>query len=212
MGDLMTVSVSQLIDWMTRFDVLVEEHRTELTDLDSAIGDGDHGTNMARGWNAVVEKLNSEKPEYADDFGKLVGMTLISSVGGASGPLFGTFFLRLGSTAGHEQKVAVEHFAHALEAGLDGVIERGKAELADKTMVDALEPAVRAFRTGLAVGDLAYAARLASEAAQAGRDATRDELAHKGRASYLGERSLGHIDPGAASTALLFQALAEALA
>jgi len=196
--------VAQLIDWMSRFDALIAEHRTELSDLDAEIGDGDHGTNMSRGMTAVVAKLAAEKPEFVDDFAKLVGMTLISSVGGASGPLFGTFFLRFGTDAGHVTELDDASLAAALNAGLGGVIERGKAELGDKTMVDALEPAVREFHAG--------GAAAAATAAADGRDATSELVARKGRASYLGDRSVGHIDPGAASTALLFQALAEALA
>jgi phosphoenolpyruvate---glycerone phosphotransferase subunit DhaL len=207
-----TVSYEQLIHWLRLTDEQLIEQRSYLTELDSAIGDGDHGVNVSRGAAAAAVKIDADQPEYVDDLFKLVGMTLISTVGGASGPLYGTFFLRLGTSAGHVQELSGEQLAAALEAGLAGVIERGKADLGDKTMVDAMEPAVRAFRTGLAVGDIAYAARLAADAAQAGRDATSDMVAHKGRASYLGERSVGHIDPGATSTALVFQALAEALA
>jgi phosphoenolpyruvate---glycerone phosphotransferase subunit DhaL len=196
-------SVEQLIRWMTEFKDQIFTQRTNLTDLDSEIGDGDHGTNMARGTTAVVEKLQAEKPEFADDFGKLVGMALISSVGGASGPLFGTFFLRFGSAAGHVTSLDDAQFAAALEAGLGGVIERGKAQLGDKTMVDALEPAVRAYATG--------GIAAAVEAAWQGRDATEPMVARKGRASYLGDRSVGHIDPGAWSVSLLFRALNLAL-
>ena len=197
-------TVDQLIDWMSLFDTLIAEHRTQLTDLDSEIGDGDHGTNMSRGLAAVVVKLDSDRPLFVDDFGKLVGMTLISSVGGASGPLYGTFFLRFGTTAGHETALDDDALAEALRAGLGGILERGKAEIGDKTMVDAVEPAVNAFA--------AEGAKAAADAAAAGRDSTAQLVARKGRASYLGDRSIGHIDPGAASAALLFQALAEALA
>jgi dihydroxyacetone kinase-like protein len=207
-----TVSYEQLIHWLRLTDEQLIEQRSYLTELDSAIGDGDHGVNVSRGAAAAASKIDADEPAYADDLFKLVGMTLVSTVGGASGPLYGTFFLRFGTSAGHVQQLSGEQLAAALEAGLAGVIERGKADLGDKTMVDAMEPAVRAFRTGLAVGDIAYAARLAADAAQAGRDATAGMVAHKGRASYLGERSVGHIDPGATSTALVFQALAEALA
>ena len=196
-------TTAQLIDWMSQFDSEIQQQRTNLTELDSVIGDGDHGTNMARGMTAVVEKLAAEKPEFADDFGKLVGMTLISSVGGASGPLFGTFFLRFGTSAGHVASLEDAAFATALEAGLGGIVERGKAELGDKTMLDALDPAVRAYATG--------GAAAAADAAVQGRDATEPMVARKGRASYLGERSVGHIDPGAWSVSLLFRALNLAL-
>jgi dihydroxyacetone kinase-like protein len=213
MGDLMaTVSLDRLIDWLARFDALVTEQRSYLTELDSAIGDGDHGANLVRGLAAASAKEDAEKPDHVDDLFKLVGMALIGSVGGASGPLYGTFFLRFSASAGHVTELTPEALAAGLDAGLRGIVERGKAERDDKTMFDAIEPAVRAFETGIAVGDVAQAAALASRAAQAGRDATAGLVARKGRASYLGERSVGHIDPGAASAALLFQALAEALA
>jgi dihydroxyacetone kinase-like protein len=212
MGDLMTVTYVQLLDWLRLIDEGIMEQRGYLTELDSAIGDGDHGTNLARGAAASSAKVDADQPEYIDDLFKLVGMTLVSTVGGASGPLYGTFFLRFAASAGHVTELSPTEFADALAAGLAGVVERGKPERDDKTMFDAMEPAVLAFRTGIANGDVAYAATLASHAAEAGRDATADLVARKGRASYLGERSVGHIDPGAASTAMLFRALADALA
>ena len=207
----MPTTTPQLIDWLYRFDELVAEQRGYLTDLDSEIGDGDHGANMARGLAAVTASLAADAPEFVDELAKAIGMTLVSTVGGASGPLYGTFFLRFGTSAGHTTKLTPIEFSDALAAGLAGVVERGKPERDDKTMFDAMEPAVLAFRTGIVDGDVTYAATLASHAADAGRDATADLVARKGRASYLGERSVGHIDPGAASTALLFQALAETL-
>jgi dihydroxyacetone kinase-like protein len=212
MGHLMAVTLEQLLNWLQLIDEHIIEQRGYLTELDSAIGDGDHGANLARGAAAASNKVDFEHPEYIDDLFKLVGMTLVSSVGGASGPLYGTFFLRFASSAGHVAELSAAQLASALEAGLAGVVERGHPERDDKTMFDAMEPAVLAFRTGIVDGDVPYAAVLASHAAQAGRDATAGLVARKGRASYLGERSVGHIDPGAASTALLFQALAEALA
>jgi dihydroxyacetone kinase-like protein len=139
-------------------------------------------------------------------------MTLISSVGGASGPLYGTFFLRMSLSVGPRTELTPVQLADALEAGVAGIVERGKPELGDKTMYDAMEPAVRAFRAGVASGNVASAASAASLAAAQGMDATSDMVARKGRASYLGDRSVGHIDPGAASAALMFAALAEALA
>jgi dihydroxyacetone kinase-like protein len=208
----MAVSQEQLLDWLRLLDEKIIESRTQLTDLDSAIGDGDHGANLARGGAAASAKVDSDKPEYLDDMFKLVGMTLVSSVGGASGPLYGTFFLRFASSAGHRRELSPSELAGALEAGLQGIVDRGHPELGDKTLYDAMQPAVAAFRNGIGTGTVAEAALLASRAADAGRDATADLVARKGRASYLGDRSVGHIDPGAASTALLFQALAEALA
>jgi dihydroxyacetone kinase-like protein len=211
MNNATFVSYEQLLDWLRNIDEALIEQRGYLTELDSAVGDGDHGTNLARGGTAASAKVDAEKPEYLDELFRMVGMTLISSVGGASGPLYGTFFLRLSLAAGHRQELTPGQLADGLEAGLAGVVERGKPELGDKTMFDAMEPAVRAFRAHLAEG-VSTASRAAFEAAAAGRDATAELVARKGRASYLGERSVGHIDPGAASTALMFEALAEALA
>ena len=159
-----------------------------------------------------AERLAGGTPETVDELLKTVGMTLVSSVGGASGPLYGTFFLRAGMTAGAVTELDGPAFAAALRAGLDGVIARGKAEVGDKTMLDAMVPAVDAFDAALAAGGSpAESARAAEEAASAGRDATEPLVARKGRASYLGDRSAGHLDPGAASTAILFETLADAL-
>jgi dihydroxyacetone kinase-like protein len=201
----------QLLDWLRLLDEGLIEQRAYLTELDSAIGDGDHGINLSRGGAAASAKVDAEKPEYLDDLFRLVGMTIISTVGGASGPLYGTFFLRLSQSVGHRQELTLEQLADGFDAGLAGVVERGKPEFGDKTMFDAMEPAVTALRANLRQGPAA-ATRAAFEAAAAGRDATAEMIARKGRASYLGERSAGHIDPGAASTALLFEVLAQALA
>ncbi|MFK4759498.1 dihydroxyacetone kinase subunit DhaL [Microbacterium sp. ZW T5_45] len=209
MAQLQTATVQ---DWITRFGAAVAENREWLTELDSAIGDADHGANMARGMSAVVEKLGTGASENIDELLKVVGMTLVSSVGGASGPLYGTFFLRVGAGVGAVSEVDGPTFATALRAGLDGIVARGKAELGDKTMLDALAPAVEAWEAGTSEGaDLVEVARAAAAAATAGRDATLPLIARKGRASYLGERSAGHLDPGAASTALLFDALSTAI-
>jgi len=206
-----TATVAQLVDWLHRFAASVAENQAHLTELDSAIGDADHGSNMTRGMNAVVEKAGD--PSTVDALFRTVGMTLVSTVGGASGPLYGTFFLRIGTTAGAVGELDGAALSAALRAGLAGVIQRGNAEPGDKTMVDALTPALDALDAGLAAGDdLATAARAAADAAAKGRDATEPLVARKGRASYLGDRSAGHLDPGATSTALLFEALAAALA
>ena len=208
-----TVSLERLVAWLSRFTQLVTENRSYLTELDSAIGDADHGSNMARGMAAVMEKTAAAPSAAVDELFKLVGMTLVTSVGGASGPLYGTFFLRFGTTAGAVTELDSAGLAAALRAGLGGIVARGKAELGDKTMFDAMSPAVDAFDTEIAAGaDLAASAAGAAAAAAAGRDATEPLVARKGRASYLGDRSAGHLDPGATSTAFLFQALAEALA
>jgi dihydroxyacetone kinase-like protein len=208
-----TITLDQLIAWLRRFSELVTENRGYLTELDSAIGDADHGANMARGMAAVMDKIDAAPTESADALFKQVGMTLVSSVGGASGPLYGTFFLRFGGTAGGVTELDAAALAGALRAGFDGVIARGKAWLGDKTMVDAMGPAIDAFDTEVAAGaDLATTTAGAFAAAEMGRDATEPLVARKGRASYLGDRSAGHLDPGATSSALLFQALAETVA
>jgi phosphoenolpyruvate---glycerone phosphotransferase subunit DhaL len=207
-----TVPLSSLVAWLSRFTGLVTENRAYLTELDSAIGDADHGANMSRGMTAVMEKLDGATPGAADELFKTVGMTLVTSVGGASGPLYGTFFLRMGMTAGPVAAFDGPALGTALRAGLEGVVARGKAETGDKTMFDAMSPALDAYDASLAGGgSVADAAAAAFTAAEAGRDATAPLVARKGRASYLGERSAGHLDPGATSTALLFQALTETL-
>ncbi|OIJ34731.1 MULTISPECIES: dihydroxyacetone kinase subunit DhaL [unclassified Microbacterium] len=207
------VDTDVLVDWISRYREAVTAQRDWLTELDSAIGDADHGANMARGFTAAGEKLAATTPATIDELLKSVGMTLVSSVGGASGPLYGTFFLRMGMSAGAVTTLDGPALAAALRAGLEGIVARGKPEAGDKTMFDAMAPAVDAFDAALAGGaDTAAAARAAAAAADAGRDATVPLVARKGRASYLGERSAGHLDPGAASTALLFEALAAALA
>ena len=207
-----SVSLADLVAWLSRFTELVTENRAYLTELDSAIGDADHGANMSRGMTAVMDKLGDGAAGAADELFKSVGMTLVTSVGGASGPLYGTFFLRMGMTAGPVATFDGPALGAALRAGLDGVVARGKAETGDKTMYDAMAPALDAYDASIAAGgSIADAAAAAFAAAQTGRDATEPLVARKGRASYLGERSAGHLDPGATSTALLFQALSETL-
>jgi dihydroxyacetone kinase-like protein len=199
-----TVTLAGLVAWVRAFAEQVAEHRTELTELDSAIGDADHGINMDRGMRAVLDKLDATPPGAADELFKTVGMTLVSSVGGASGPLYGTLFLRFGSACGAVAEVGPHEFAKALRAGVEGLVARGRPELGDKTMYDALAPALDALDAALAADEpWAEALSRAADAASAGREATIEMLARKGRASYLGERSIGHQDPGATSAALL---------
>jgi dihydroxyacetone kinase-like protein len=206
------LDVVALDSWVRAFAGLVAENRELLTELDAAIGDADHGTNMDRGMKAVLAALDESRPTTPKALLTKVGMTLVSTVGGASGPLFGTFFLRMGTALGDGESVPRSDLAPALRAGLDGVVQRGKAVLEDKTMVDALNPAVEALEVALSREvSVTEALRLARDAATAGRDATFPMLARKGRASYLGERSVGHQDPGATTVALLMQAAAEAL-
>jgi len=184
--------------------------RDELTALDSAIGDADHGINMDRGMTAVIASLDETTPTDMSALCKQVGMRLISTVGGASGPLYGTFFLRVGTALGDAREASPQHLADAIGAGLEGVVARGKAELDDKTMVDAMTPAVSALRDG-AAGSWTEALSTAAQRAAEGRDRITPLVARKGRASYLGERSANHQDPGATSTTILFESLRDAL-
>ena len=204
------VTTAVLEDWVRRFAILVAENRDHLTELDAAIGDADHGSNMDRGMKAAVAALDDAPPATAGALFTKVGMTLVSTVGGASGPLFGTFFLRMGTSFGESDTATPVDFAAALRDGLGGVVARGKAEPGDKTMYDALAPAVDALDGALEEqSPLAAGLKAARDAAQAGRDATIPMLARKGRASYLGERSVGHQDPGATTVALLLEAATE---
>ena len=204
------VTTAVLEEWVRRFATLVAENRDHLTELDAAIGDADHGSNMDRGMKAAVAAIDEARPATAGALFTKVGMTLVSTVGGASGPLFGTFFLRMGTSFGDSDTATPADFAAALRAGLGGVVARGKAEAGDKTMYDALAPAVDALDEALEEqAPLAAGLKAARDAAQAGRDATIPLLARKGRASYLGERSVGHQDPGATTVALLLEAATE---
>lgn len=202
-----------ILDWMRRFAAEVEEHRAELVRLDTAIGDGDHGTNMNRGMQKALEKLAGAD---GDDIGatlKAVGMALVSSVGGAAGPLYGTLFLQMGGAAAGASTLDTAGWADALEAGIKGVQARGKAEPGDKTMVDALLPALEALRAAEADGATpAEASARSAAAAEEGMKATIPLEARKGRASYLGPRSVGHQDPGATSAHLLLRSASEAFA
>lgn len=200
-------SATELTAWITAYAAAISENASYLTELDSAIGDADHGTNMNRGMEAAVSALEEKAPTTCKEILTTVGMTLVSTVGGASGPLYGTLFLRLGTAAGDADSLDRDLLGTALHAALDGVAARGKAGPGDKTMLDALTPAVEAFDAS--AGDLPDALAAAARAATDGRDATAPMEARRGRASYLGERSVGHIDPGAASTALLFEAAAQ---
>ena len=204
----------QLVAWLAAFRDSVHEHRDHLTELDAAIGDADHGTNLTRGMDAVMAVVAADDaPDTAAGLLKAVGMKLVSTVGGASGPLYGTFFLRAAGAAGDAATLDAGAVLGMLRAGVEGLAARGKAELGDKTMVDALTPAVEALDDAVGGGaDLATGLRAAAEAAATGREATTALVARKGRASYLGERSKGHTDPGAASATMLVEALADAVA
>jgi dihydroxyacetone kinase-like protein len=205
-----SISYDQVMAWIHRFADVTIEQREELTRLDTAIGDADHGTNMARGMRAAVERVDALD---GDDIGaalKAVGMALVSKVGGAAGPLYGTLFLQMGNATGGRSELDLAGWSEALDAGLKGVVARGKAEPEDKTMVDALTPAVQALEHAQNDGaDLSAALAQSAEAAHEGMEKTVPLVARKGRASYLGERSAGHQDPGATSSYLLLQAAAD---
>jgi phosphoenolpyruvate---glycerone phosphotransferase subunit DhaL len=207
------MDLAQLTAWIREYARVINENGQLLTDLDAAIGDADHGINMDRGMTAVIGALDDAAPDDMAALCKQVGMTLVKSVGGASGPLYGTFFLRMGAALGPGDSVDAADFAKALRAGVEGIVQRGRAEAGDKTMFDALEPALDALDAALASGSgLAAALADATVAAEKGRDATQSMVARKGRASYLGQRSVGHVDPGATSAAMLIAAAATAFA
>jgi phosphoenolpyruvate---glycerone phosphotransferase subunit DhaL len=204
------VPYAQVLGWVEAFSSTVAENKEYLTRLDSAIGDADHGINMDRGMTAVQAKLDGLE---GDDIGamlKTVGMTLVSTVGGAGGPLYGTLFLQMGMATAGETELGPEDWAAALDAAVKGVQMRGKAEPGDKTMVDALIPARDAFSAAVAEGaSFEEALRRSAQAAEEGMLATTPLVAKKGRSSYLGERSAGHQDPGATSSYLLVKTAAE---
>jgi dihydroxyacetone kinase-like protein len=194
----------EVASWIRAYAAVIAEHKDELTRLDQAIGDADHGINMDRGMRAVIEKLDGDEPGDVGGILRAVAMTLISKVGGASGPLYGTFFLQFGTAAGAVTELSPESWAGGFDAAVAGVQARGKAEPGDKTKLDALLPAGEALRAALGEGaGLGAALARAAAAADEGVAATIPLVARKGRASYLGERSAGHQDPGATSSALL---------
>lgn len=199
------LNAADLAAWIRCSNELVAEHADELTRLDSAIGDADHGVNMKRGLASAVEVLDPV-PDSPEVVLKKVAMTLIARVGGASGPLYGTFFLRMAAVSAGRRGLDLDALVAAVEAGVGGIVQRGRAEAGDKTMLDAWFPALDSLRSG---ADLRAALQAAAAAADAGRAATESMRAMKGRASYLGERSIGHIDPGASSAALVVRALAD---
>jgi len=206
----MSVSRDQTVEWISAVALVLNQNREYLIQLDAAIGDADHGANMDRGFKKVIEKM----PEFADkDIGtifKSVGMNLLSTVGGAGGPLYGTFFLQMGMKSAGKMELSLEDWTAALEAGIAGVIMRGKAEPGDKTMVDALTPALNALKESVQDQQpMGLALQRSAAAAKEGMLATIPWVARKGRASYLGERSANHQDPGATSTYLILQAAAD---
>ena len=207
-----TVTKEQVVRWLEATAAVLEANKGYLTDLDSAIGDADHGINMDRGFKKVMEKLPTVADKDIGNILKTVGMTLISSVGGASGPLYGTFYMRGGMAADAKEELDNEDLVNVLQGAVDGIIQRGRAQPGDKTMVDALLPALDALKAAVAEGQgAADALAAAVAAAEQGMKDTIPLQARKGRASYLGERSIGHQDPGATSSHLILNALLETL-
>jgi dihydroxyacetone kinase-like protein len=205
----MTVPYADVVAWLRSFAAVVAEQKEYLTRLDSAIGDADHGINIDRGMKAASAKLDGNGGDDVGALLKTVGMTLVSTVGGAGGPLYGTLFLQMGTATTGKPELSAEDWLAALDAGVKGVQMRGKAEPGDKTMIDALIPGREAFAAALADGlEFGEALRRSALAAEQGMQATVPLVARKGRASYLGERSAGHQDPGATSSYLLLQAAA----
>jgi len=206
------ISSKQIFAWIERYAALIAEQKDQLTQLDAAIGDADHGANMHRGFQAVLAKKNDLQNPVIGVLLKGVAMTLISTVGGASGALYGTFFLQASTSAGSRTELTPSEFGSALEKGLAGIVSRGKATVGDKTMVDALQPAIKMYKDAIESGEtLDLALSKAVSAAEEGLKSTVPLVARKGRASYLGERSAGHPDPGASSAVLLFRSAAETL-
>lgn len=206
------VTKAQIVRWLEKSATVLKENKEYLTQLDSPIGDADHGINMNRGFRKVMEKLPTVVDSDIGNILKTTGMTLISSVGGASGPLYGTFFMRGGMAMASKEELSDQDLLEMLTAGVEGVVQRGRAELEDKTMYDAWAPALKALESELAADKSIIPAVEASvDAAEKGMKATIPLQARKGRASYLGERSIGHQDPGATSSYLILNALLEAL-
>jgi len=205
-----SVSYEDVERFVRRFADVIAEQKEFLTELDAAIGDADHGINMNRGMQAVVKKVDTLEGDDIGTLLKTVGMTLISTVGGAGGPLYGTLFLQLGTGAAGKSEITLSDWSGMVAAAVAGVQARGKAEPQDKTMVDALIPARDALAAAVEAGEgFADALGAGASAAEEGMKATIPLVARKGRASYLGERSAGHQDPGATSTWLLMRTAAE---
>jgi dihydroxyacetone kinase-like protein len=208
----MSVTRDQIVQWLEKTAAVLKENKEYLTELDAAIGDADHGINMDRGFRKVMEKLPSVADKDIGNILKTTGMTLISSVGGAAGPLYGTFYLRSGMAVAAREELGSKELSEMLQAGVDGIVQRGRAVREDKTMFDTWAPAMEALNAALEEGnDLVAALRSAVDAGEQGMKDTIPLQARKGRASYLGERSIGHQDPGATSSYLILKALLESI-
>ncbi len=207
-----TITRDSVLDWIRASAALIAENESYLTQLDADIGDADHGTNLQRGFQAVLAKLPALAGQDIGAIFKNVGMTLVSTVGGASGPLYGTFFIQMGAASAGQTELTLDQWTAALQAGVEGIVRRGRASPGDKTMLDALQPALESLKAAEYTNSVSEALEASARAAAEGTAATIPMVARKGRASYLGERSAGHQDPGATSSTLLLQAAARTLA
>lgn len=206
----MSISGTQVIQILNKIGEVIDENKAFLTELDAAIGDGDHGLNMSKGFSAVKEKIKDDSGSNIGDILKKTGMAVVSNVGGAAGPLYGTAFMKAAAAVNGKDSVDISDFVRILEEALAGVKMRGKAELGEKTMIDAIEPALEALKTSVTSGlGTIEALEKAKDAALEGVEHTKKIIATKGRASYLGERSIGHQDAGATSSYLILNTIYE---
>lgn len=208
----MSVQGKKVIQILEKISEKIDENKAFLSELDAAIGDGDHGLNMNKGFKAVIEKIKDDDGNDIGGILKKVGMALVSNVGGASGPLYGTAFMKAAVSANGKSEIDINDFAKMLEEALEGIKMRGKGQADDKTMIDAIEPALNSIKNGIDQGlEAKEIFKLAKDAAYKGVEHTKEIVAKKGRASYLGERSLGHQDAGATSSAMIIETIYEAL-
>lgn len=206
----MSINGPQVIQILNKISEVIDKNKAYLTELDATIGDGDHGLNMSKGFTAVKEKIKDDDGSNIGDTLKKAGMALVSNIGGAAGPLYGTAFMKAAATVNGKESVDINDFIKMLEEALAGIKMRGKGELGDKTMIDAIEPALEALKGSIASGlEAVEALQKAKDAAFDGVEHTKKIIARKGRASYLGERSIGHQDAGATSSYLILNAIFE---
>lgn len=208
----MSINGKKVIEILTQIAIKIDENKGYLSELDATIGDGDHGINMSKGFKAVTEKLKEDDSVDIAGILKKTGMALVSTVGGASGPLYGTAFMKSSMSVNGKTEIDIKDFSNMLKDALDGIKMRGKAKAGEKTMIDALEPALEAINKGIDQGlESKEILKLAKEAAYNGVEYTKTIIATKGRASYLGERSIGHQDAGATSSAIILETIYEAI-
>jgi len=208
----MSIQGKKVIQVLVKISEKIDENKAYLSELDAAIGDGDHGLNLNKGFKAVIEKIKEDDGSDIGGILKKAGMALVSNVGGASGPLYGTAFMKAAMSVNGKSEIDMSDFSKMLEDALEGIKMRGKGQANDKTMIDAIEPASNSIKHGIAQGlEAKEVLKLAKEAAYKGVEHTKEIIARKGRASYLGERSLGHQDAGATSSAIIIETIYEAL-